>query len=367
MGVYSPARLETSDTGRLRRNASRFLVVLCCVIGVVQLGCLPFSVVGVSAEEAPMCVETESKTTCTCAEPLPSRDAKTGAANLSQKRNSLEVMCKGNLKCAPDELKASTVCAAGTRDLTKCKDVKDGRDASCVYLHTLLAEAPTSIKWQAVSVQGKGTDQSKMLTLGPENIPYVDGQFVVGCMDSSASTTKCTVTVSVEARASATNGQTVRCAYGASSNPSHQTVTLSPSQNSITLVCGKEGVVLPTKVDHTFCSAESDAKEACDGEYKTIMPGFESTWWKADASGYSYTLSIPADKFPREPAKIVVGCQQKESSAGSRDSLYRDSGPTVCTVGVTIEASQATSVSMGVSGVSAFLAGASVNALLAYL
>ncbi|PFH36802.1 SAG-related sequence [Besnoitia besnoiti] len=76
---------------------------------------------------------------------------------------------------------------------------------------------------------------SNVLVILERNLSHIDGQFVVGCMNDDARETKCKVTVRVAARNSATDNQKVMCAYGKDSNPLHQPMTLSRSQNSFTL------------------------------------------------------------------------------------------------------------------------------------
>ncbi|PFH36086.1 SAG-related sequence [Besnoitia besnoiti] len=302
--------------------------------------------------EALGCVASESETVCTC-------DNKTQlttplVASLSDKRNVLNLECRDGLHYAPDGLSRKKVCDANSSTL-KCGE---DNGPPCMDIDDLLAGSPTNVQW--TEVKKKATGQPKSLTIPPENIPYIDGHFVVGCLDSASNETpKCKVAVTVEARASLTDGQTVTCAYGASSNPSHQAVTLSPSKNSFTLVCGEKGTVLPTNYQTSFCSPGSeDAKKSCEGDYQTILPGYEGKWWEKREGAESYTLSIPVDKFPKEQARIVVGCEQKDERANVKNTAPSGKGPTVCSVDVTIEAGASASPSSLPASADAVLSGA---------
>ncbi|PFH36081.1 SAG-related sequence [Besnoitia besnoiti] len=307
--------LFTARQRRLRRQLCFFgrpelLVLLCCAVVASR----SFSVTGEpDTEETRICVEAEKGTTCTCAA-QPSRSEKTSTATISQEKNTLKMVCKEGLKCAPAELTGSIACVGGTDDLTECKGSTSGtKHDSCLDVKDILTGTTSSIQWKDTTAQGRAKDQSRSLTVPPETIPFVDEKFVVGCISStSSSTTSCKVDVKIEARATAKNDQTVVCAYGARSNQTRQAVTLSPSQNSFTLVCGDKGEVLPKAYAQTYCSPDSkDASETCSGDYTTILAGYEDKWWSADDKARSFTLSVPADKFPSKEAKLLVGCRQE--------------------------------------------------------
>ncbi|PFH36104.1 SAG-related sequence [Besnoitia besnoiti] len=298
------------------------------------------------SEETSSCEPTDNGTKCTCHASDTSSEAKSLTAALSQKKNLLEVVCKSPLAPAPAALAGALVCAAGADCLTECTAVKS---PSCIDVVSLLSGTRENVKWKSNPEEVRDVEQSKTLTIPFENFPYTDGHFFVGCTDKNT-TTKCTVAVTVEARVSTTAGQIVTCAYGAGSNLSHQAVTLSQSQNSFTLVCGEEGEVLPTKYETAYCSADAGAD--CSEDYKSVIPAYERSWWAKNNDGRSFTLSVPVDKFPTDQTKIVVGCRYKGDSKGSKNSDKDASGPTVCSVDVTIEASA--SAAMTVRSIDAF-------------
>ncbi|PFH36084.1 SAG-related sequence [Besnoitia besnoiti] len=327
---------------------AELVALMCCVIVAIH----SFSLISaLGTEETSMCVEVDNVTTCTCAA-QPSRSEKTSTATISQEKNTLKMVCKEGLKCAPAELTGSIACVGGTDDLTECKgSTSSTKHDSCLDVKDILTGTTSSIQWKDTTAQGRAKDQSRSLTVPPETIPFVDEKFVVGCISStSSSTTSCKVDVKIEARATAKNDQTVVCAYGARSNQTRQAVTLSPSQNSFTLVCGDKGEVLPKAYAQTYCSPDSkDASETCSGDYTTILAGYEDKWWSADDKARSFTLSVPADKFPSKAAKLLVGCRQEYPLSEDKKNAPAE-GSTVCSVDVFIEANASSSLSVGSSG-----------------
>ncbi|PFH36094.1 SAG-related sequence [Besnoitia besnoiti] len=349
--------------GKSRLTVLRGSVFFVVLAGTVLLyGNLPFSPTDARADAAASSCEVRgNETTCTCegnsevGEPL--------LAVISRGKNTLKLDCKGDLKYAPDELKTK-VCVSGNSDL-KCST---DPTPTCFEVDKLLYGSTAKIQWTDVTTQQRAIKQPKSLTIPPENLPYVDVQFVVGCLDSTSNETpKCIVAATVEARASVADGQTVTCAYGASSNTSRQAVTLSPSKNSFTLVCGDKGTVLPTNYDTKFCSSDpKDKTDSCDGDYQSILPGFESSWWKKEEpSANSFTLSIPVEKFPNEPAKMVVACQLTKQNSGSQRATEDEATSSVCKVDVTIEAGGLASVSVQSGHSSSWLVAFAVTFVIA--
>ncbi|PFH36077.1 SAG-related sequence [Besnoitia besnoiti] len=330
-------------------------VVLSACLLLAMTCCEYLSAAKPATEISPNCVPGV-ETTCTCEENKSGREAAaSNSATLSQAQNALKLECKPNLQIAPEPLK-DKVCSAGSDDLKKDCDVK---------LSSLLVGNP-DVSWAEVSEQSRSQPVSKRLTIPPENFPLVDEQFAVGCTENT--TKKCKVTVTVEARPSVTQGQTVTCAYGAGSNDLRQAVKLSPTQNSFTLVCGDKGEVLPKNYNEAFCSSGlTGNEETCKGSYTSILPGYEANWWNKDDTKHSVTLSIPTDQFPAEEAKIVVGCRQKEQqpSPVGKESPLHTLTPTVCIVDVTIEASSFASLSSRRADVFGLLAGAAVMTIFA--
>ncbi|CBZ50820.1 srs domain-containing protein [Neospora caninum Liverpool] len=340
--------------------ASRLgLVVLLLLASTAGQSGYPSSFViqAVADEPASECVvqESEGQTTCTCLSTEAGKP-KVLQATLSAAKSALQLVCQSDLKCAPDGLSEKQVCPESTTDL---KDCKANGPTECVNVTTLLTGNIETVRWEEVNVDSKNP-KPKRLTIPTENLPYTDKKFIVGCLDKEGNNAKCKLTVTLEARESVTENQTVTCAYGKTSNPTHQTITLSPSQNSFTLVCGSEGEVLPTEYQNTYCvsQAGTNASAECCGNYTEVIPAYESNWWKEDRSSHSFTLAIPEDGFPEEATNITVGCQQKgaDTSNNARDEAVSDS-PTVCSVDVTIEGVTSSASSVGTAGAFSFLGG----------
>nr|CCA30037.1 SRS domain-containing protein [Neospora caninum Liverpool]CEL71250.1 TPA: SRS domain-containing protein [Neospora caninum Liverpool] len=333
-------------------------VILVFVSAFLLLDSLPFSgcVRALAAEPTdPACATTGAATKCTCTNDQPSEKDLT--ATLSQEENVLEIVCKQeSQQCAPEQLNGNLVCPSSTTNLKDCKTTK-GTDTP-FNINTLLSGSSPTVSWEDCDSDSECT--TKKLTIPPENFPSVDQKFMVGCVKDDDATDTMKVTVTLEARASATEEQTVTCAYGQNSNPTHQTVTLTPEKNSFTLVCGNEGEVLPTNYKEEYCVSET-AKEAsgsCTGAYEGIFPGYETTWWAATTGPKGYKFTIPDDQFPAEEQKITVGCQKQ--TAGENEQKRQGNGrekeakSTVCSVDVTIVASAASSAAF-VSGTAVML------------
>ncbi|CBZ50818.1 srs domain-containing protein [Neospora caninum Liverpool] len=299
--------------------------------------------------QASACIEESGgKTTCTCVS-TENENPKELQATLSATKPALQLECQTNLQCAPDGLDQQQVCPEGTKDLKDCK--RNGGTPTCVSVTTLLTGNAEAVRWEDVNADAHRT---KKMTIPKDNLPYTDKKFIVGCLNSGGAQAKCKLTVTIEARESVTENQTVTCAYGKTSNPTHQTITLSPSQNSFTLVCGSEGEALPTKYQNTYCvsQAGTNASAECSGNYTEVIPAYESNWWKEDTSRQSFTLAIPEDGFPEEATNITVGCQKKTSQSSKKKGEPATESPTVCSVDVTIEGvASAASLSGGMGGV----------------
>ncbi|CBZ52224.1 SRS domain-containing protein [Neospora caninum Liverpool] len=314
-----------------------------------------FSIVGgasASGKATSECVASQDgNTTCTCLK----EDSQTTTlpAMLSEEKNVLQVSCQNELHCAPDDLSGQKVCPGTTDNLHDCKP--RGGKITCIDVNDLLTKSEKSVTWKAGSTSNTPT---KTLTIPSERFPFTDKKFVVGCVNDGKSADHCKVTVTVAARATAKNDQTVTCAYGASSNKEPQTITLSPSQNTFTLVCGTDGDILPSTYQKKYCgSSENNTTSACEEkDYTSIITTYQETWWQKTPEGTNvYTLEIPPNDFPTESANIVVGCTKAATNAlnVNQDPSETDSS-SVCKVVVTIEALENRS-SATMSGVMASL------------
>ncbi|KFH11669.1 SAG-related sequence SRS30C [Toxoplasma gondii VAND] len=291
----------------------------------------------------PTCVVEGAVTKCTCRNQTVQNPDVT--AIVSEQQNGLQISCNAtHLKCAPDNLQDNTVCPATIASLYECKQTSV-KTVTSVDINSLLNGSP-SLQWQNGDSVPECT--SKKLTIPPENFPFVDEKFIVGCIEEGKKDSM-KVAVTLQARASATKEQTVTCAFGINSNKVHQTVTLSPEKNSFTLVCGTAGQVLPTKFDENYCvtADKTDAAVSCTEAYGGILPNYEKTWWMKSSNANEYTFKIPDDQFPPEEQKITVGCQKKKiSDPNNQTSRSDEKDSSVCTVDVTIAPSAASSASV---------------------
>ncbi|PFH36835.1 SAG-related sequence [Besnoitia besnoiti] len=290
---------------------------------------------GSAHAEQSICIKDSAKTTCTCTKKDSSSEK--GTATLSASLATLNLQCKGGLYYAPDKLKGTTVCPGNAKDVHNCTQ-------PCLDLKNVLTG--TSVpSWKGGEPEG---EEGKTLTVAPENLPFVNKQFVVGCVKEE-NAAACTVAVAVNARPTEKTGQTVTCAYGENSNLTPQTVALNPSNRSFTLVCGEDGEVVPANYQASFCPVGAEKRDdqsgACTESYSQILPAYETSWWRNDGGKSSYTLTIPADKFPETEAKLNIRCQKKGASSSNRSEAPATPNPSVCSVDVTIEAAAASSSS----------------------
>ncbi|CBZ49739.1 srs domain-containing protein [Neospora caninum Liverpool] len=287
----------------------------------------------------------ENTTICTCA------DSQTivsglsaGAANslkeasltFSGPTNKLTLICEG--KHVPDYSTTGKgkVCPANA-DLNKCGNNGSPPANQPISLADLLrGENAASINW--VGDTASSDNKSFSLTVPGNNLPLSDKAFSVGCMKTNPnSNVSCKVTVNL-VKLSETTGNTVECAYGATSNASRQQVTLSPTQNTLTLICGNDSDILPTDYRTHFCST-GNAQESCAETYESIIPQYEDSWWTTSSpENGTYKLAIPSDMFPEEEKRIVVGCKYAQSKAGKADG-GGETTTSICNVDVTISAS----------------------------
>ncbi|PFH36075.1 SAG-related sequence [Besnoitia besnoiti] len=351
-----PARERQLRQQFCSSSRMRMAAVLSYVVFVALLCHAPLFTAEAAQKVFAECKPGANEITCTCSEASDQQVEETMSATLSQKQNVMKLVCKPDMACAPEGL-SKKVCKAtdSTLDQGTCDE----------ELSRLLAGSQRDVSWEEVKEKIQLQGESKSLTVPPQNFPFVDEQFAVGCK-ASDNEKKCTFTVTLAARPTATDGQTVTCAYGASSNQSHQKIKLNPTQNSFTLVCGEKGEVLPTRYEEGFCSSGLKGdEESCEGSYTSVLPGYEAKWWSKHDADNSYTLSIPNDKFPAEEAKLIVGCRQKPSSDPAKGATAAAVSSTVCNVDVTIEASSSASLSSRREDVFGLLAGAAVMTVFA--
>ncbi|KEP61239.1 UNVERIFIED_CONTAM: SAG-related sequence SRS10 [Hammondia hammondi] len=331
------------DDADMHRHGSFLVPGVCAAAG---LGARPDT--GESAHS--ICHgEGDNVTVCTCvdskgeniqrageSEEAPVVSIKTADLVFSGQTNKLTLICEG--AHVPDNSVngADKVCHRGA-DIDKCAEgASIPSNASISIKQLLTGEKAESIKWLANP--DHENNKSYSLTISGNNLPLTDKAFSVGCLNKgNTSKAACKVTVTL-AKVSQTTGNTVECAYGANSNASRQQVTLSPTQNSLILICGKDSAILPTKYKKNFCPTGTEAEASCAETYKSIIPQYEESWWSESTSATgTYKLEIPTDKFPEKGQKIVIGCKDAQSPGQThRDAGDAASGKSICNVDVTI-------------------------------
>ncbi|PFH36829.1 SAG-related sequence [Besnoitia besnoiti] len=284
---------------------------------------------------------------CTC-DPADSSPQKL-TATISEDKTRMQLLCKTGMTFAPAALEESMVCPAGTEDLCECEKppVKEG--TPCFPISDLFSGEDSKVQWTPdKSKSDQNTDKTMFLRIPKENLPHRQEKFMVGCLQKTEK--KCQITVTIEARKTVMQERKVMCAYGKDSNNSkqHQTITLTPSQNSFTLVCGADGDVLPADYNSHYCpvtETPTDAQASCSGNYESIFPAYNSNWWKP-SEPKSFTFEVPADQFPEKDATISLGCRQKPSGDVNGHKTVSDVAETsVCNVDVTVEGTGAASSS----------------------
>ncbi|PFH36831.1 SAG-related sequence [Besnoitia besnoiti] len=293
------------------------------------------------------CTPENGVTSCVCDTSDSSLLPKKFEATISADRPKLRLLCEAQMTCTPVELNKSMVCPADTKDLNQCKLTSEGEGTACIPMKNLLSGDNGKVQW--TTEEAKSVSKPYIvLNVPPENLPFSNKQFTVGCLNNSIA--QCHVTVTIQARKTVMQERKVMCAYGKDSNNSkqHQTITLTPSQNSFTLVCGADGDVLPTDYNSHYCpvtETPTDAQASCSGNYESIFPAYNSNWWKP-SEPKSFTFEVPADQFPEKDATISLGCRQKPSGDVNGHKTVSDVAETsVCNVDVTIGGTGAASTS----------------------
>ncbi|KEP67201.1 UNVERIFIED_CONTAM: SAG-related sequence SRS43 [Hammondia hammondi] len=309
-------------------------------------GALPSAGTAVSACDA---ATNKGTTTCKCLKE--DTAPKSLSATLSEDSNVLHVACENDLKCAADDASGQKVCPENTTTLHQCCTTSAGSDA-CINVSDIFAGSQNGLQWEKDTITTP-TCTTKKLTVPKGSFPYTDRKFVVGCLNDAGNADHCKVTVTVTAIATVKKYQTVTCAYGASSNAEGQTITLSPSQNTSTLVCGTEGQILPSTYTKNVCvSTHKDITTACEQEeYTSIIKTYQEAWWKETDTPKAYTLQIPPMDFPEEAASIVLGCQKKAAQPSNESDYSSETHSlSACNVNV-LEGSPNSSTAATMSGI----------------
>ncbi|CBZ51316.1 srs domain-containing protein [Neospora caninum Liverpool] len=256
------------------------------------------------------CTRKSQMTTCVCSTASgvdEEASDSTDTATLSELSNGIAIQCpKATFDFVPAAETDVCVAATTAETLKSCKT-----NSKIPIKQFLNLKTDDNIpKWTETTVQSN--EQHSIVF--PEHIfPLVDKSFFVGCRQTSpdnGSAKQCVVNVSVKARTSAVKNGVLICAYGNESNESVPEVTLNSQNNSLTILCGSEGQMEPTKESLTaYHCAGSDTLDCKEVNLTEIMPTFTSSWWTTDSNnGNAPKLVIPEDGFPAQEETIVLGC-----------------------------------------------------------
>ncbi|EPR58095.1 SAG-related sequence SRS16A [Toxoplasma gondii TgCatPRC2] len=259
-----------------------------------------------------------------------------------------------------------------------CTIQKSKLSGEAVELRSLLG-ANRSIQWtQADKVSRDEVSNTEWsLELLESDLPLTQKTFFVGCQKTTSArsasvklASTCTVTVNVEARASAAEGNVVTCAYGKDSNTTLLEVDMTTENNTLTMDCGSEGTLSPETTSAQYCDPQSTDLKNCTKKFVDILPKFVTDWWTKATSGNASTLTIPTTDFPESEQQFRLGCvpnaaSQSDRKDGRVNQQPQASAPTSCSVLVTVKASSSASyASPGLQVLIAVSGGAAVTGLV---
>nr|CCA30090.1 SRS domain-containing protein [Neospora caninum Liverpool]CEL71336.1 TPA: SRS domain-containing protein [Neospora caninum Liverpool] len=286
-----------------------------------------------------------------------SRDNLTATLECSGEKNTA---LPTNLEkvCDPTNTSAESQCQFGTTS-------SQGKE---VTLQDLLG-AVRDVKWRNESSVAKvATDETWILDLTEDDLPFTDKRFLVGCQSSDSVPSRsadksCKVPVHVEARPSSETNNVVTCAYGQNSNTNALEVELTPEKNAVTIECGSVGSPMPENPTTHYCAPDDGNLDDCTAKkYVDVLPMFEENWVKQDGDNSSVTLTVPESGFPVEDQKLRLGCVPKNTSATKSDpespSDAFGAKTSKCNVIVTVRASNAPSSAISTLQVAAAASGA---------
>ncbi|KFG58758.1 SAG-related sequence SRS16A [Toxoplasma gondii RUB] len=260
-----------------------------------------------------------------------------------------------------------------------CTIQKSKLSGEAVELRSLLG-ANRSIQWtqQADKVSRDEVSNTEWsLELLESDLPLTQKTFFVGCQKTTSArsgsvkpASTCTVTVNVEARASAAEDNVVTCAYGKDSNTNLLEVHMTTENNTLTMDCGSEGTLSPETTSAQYCDPQSTDLKNCTKKFIDILPKFVTDWWTKATSGNASTLTIPTTDFPESEQQFRLGCvpnaaSQSDRKDGRVNQQPQASALTSCSVLVTVKAaSSASYASPGLQVLIAVSGGAAVTGLV---
>ncbi|KEP61411.1 UNVERIFIED_CONTAM: SAG-related sequence SRS16A [Hammondia hammondi] len=309
-----------------------------------------------------------SGTNATCTFPAAGGTGALEAANASNSLTLSKGHLKATLNCSgggtgqistiPNDLAAS-VCDPSKRgnESNGCTIESSKVSGQEVELQRLLG-AKRSIQWTQktdTSNLEKQPNTEWILELLESDLPLTQKTFFVGCQkttsartDSETTVSTCTVTVNVEARASAAENNIVTCAYGKDSNTNPLQVDMTTENNTLTVDCGSEGTLSPETTSAQYCDPQSTDLKNCTKKFVDILPKFVTDWWTNLTSANASTLTIPTTDFPDSEQQFRLGCvpntaPQSDPSDSRVVEQPQVSAPTTCSVLVTVKAASSAS------------------------
>ncbi|RQX67568.1 SAG-related sequence SRS15B [Toxoplasma gondii CAST] len=293
---------------------------------------------------------------------------------LSQKSLTATLVCTGGadseINSVPHTL--DNVCdPTKTTDNAKCTFAGSSAEGGEVKLNELLG-TKRSVTWTKTNTNAeRAKKETWTLQLEDGDIPLTDKTFLVGCQNtknvSSGTKKACKVTVNVQARASSVaDNNVVTCAYGQNSNDAPLKLEMTTEKNRLTLICGSAGSLKPTTYKTQYCDPQEDVKKCTEKKFEDILPTIAESWWTADTTTNSATLTIPATEFPEAEQQFRLQCVRNKTNSpasGAHGKTEKNPGAegsdtSVCNVIVTVKsgssASSAGQMVATVSGVAAF-------------
>ncbi|PFH36164.1 SAG-related sequence SRS16A [Besnoitia besnoiti] len=352
---------------------SRLLVVV-CVGGMALLSTVQIAYGLVhrnlkSTEASPMQPQVA---TCSLISDSNQGEPSPPSVQLSKDKLSAELQCTGQGNQVVPQTTTS-VCKAVRDDLTVSECAKG--NGNVITLSELL-ESDSSLEWTLHSLSADSTEKGQgwSLELQESHLPFSDKTFFVGCKKQPGDEDKsaCKLIVSVKARASSAEKNVVTCAFGRDSNSDGPlNVELTKENNTLEMVCGKEGSFRPESYQTTFCQ-DADMK-TCSTSYSEILPKFDRSWWAGgDKKTNKAKLTIPPTDFPAENHSFYVGCSAEKAAPETEEHVEARSDEPAsrvspCRVLVTVKAGgsfsfaqsrlQAAAAASGAAVVTAFLSG----------
>ncbi|KFG62922.1 SAG-related sequence SRS36B [Toxoplasma gondii RUB] len=308
-----------------------------------------------AAGPTPRCSQSGKITHCVCekaaqdSEVTRVTEAVTPTVSLSEESNGITIQC--------DPAKFTFVPSTET-DVCVWKDSQNtlavcNQDTTKTSIKTFLnLDTDDLPKWTTSSNDGRHS-----LLFSEHALPLTEKRFYAGCISTGSGERtqqeECLVTVSVKARTSSVKDGVLTCAYGAESNKSVPEVRLNSANNSLTIVCGNEGTMQPTKESLTAYQCSGAENEGCKTVKLTeVMPRFTSSWWAEDEKNKNAPkLVIPEGGFPDQEETILLGCKQnsqtaaKEAESGTTPAVELPKCKVKVTLSAHSSASQASNVS----------------------